>query len=214
MGYTRIVELGPDEQMMAALDKDTRYSVRRAEREGVTVSTTGDPDDQAAIDELYDLSAITQQRAGFPLRPRERFRISWRALAGAGRAWIMRAQHDGRLLASAMLIREGDQSFYFLAGSLREQPGERKVFASHALQWALMRHARDAGAARHDLWGIAPPEAGADHPWAGVGMFKKGFGGEPIAWAGMWDLVVDPLFYGLREAAQPLLGAARKVRRR
>ena len=126
----------------------------------------------------------------------------------------MQASHDGRMLASAMLIREGVQSFYFLAGSLREEPGERKVFASHALQWALMRHARDHGARRHDLWGIAPPDSGPDHPWAGVGLFKKGFGGEPVAWAGMWDLVVDPLAYRLRELAQPLLGMARRLTRR
>jgi lipid II:glycine glycyltransferase (peptidoglycan interpeptide bridge formation enzyme) len=214
VGHTRMVDLGSDEAMLAALDKDTRYSVRRAEREGVRVTTTGDPADESAIDALYDLSAVTQQRAGFPLRPRERFRICWQALAGAGRAWIMQAHHEERLRAAAMLIREGAQSFYFLAGSLREEPGERKVFASHALQWALMRHARDEGARRHDLWGIAPPAAGPDHPWAGVGLFKKGFGGEPVAWAGMWDLVVDPLAYRLREAAQPLLGAARKVGRR
>ncbi|HVM30482.1 MAG TPA: peptidoglycan bridge formation glycyltransferase FemA/FemB family protein [Candidatus Limnocylindrales bacterium] len=214
VGHTRILELGPDDEMLARLDKDTRYSVRRAEREGVQVSTSGDPDDQAAIDALYELSAITQQRAGFPLRPRERFHIAWRVLAGAGRAWIMQASHDGRMLASAMLIREGVQSFYFLAGSLREEPGERKVFASHALQWALMRHARDHGARRHDLWGIAPPDSGPDHPWAGVGLFKKGFGGEPVAWAGMWDLVVDPLAYRLRELAQPLLGMARRLTRR
>jgi lipid II:glycine glycyltransferase (peptidoglycan interpeptide bridge formation enzyme) len=214
VGHTRIVPLGTDDEMLAAMDKDTRYSVRRAEREGVTVTTTSDATDVAAIDALYDLAALTQQRAGFPLRPRERFRLSWRTLAGAGRAWIMQARHEDELIASAMLIREGVQSFYFLAGSTRELPGQPKRFASQALQWSLMRHARDAGAQRHDLWGISPPDAGPDHPWAGVGHFKKGFGGEPVAWAGMWDLVVDPLAYRLREAAQPLLGVARKVRSR
>jgi lipid II:glycine glycyltransferase (peptidoglycan interpeptide bridge formation enzyme) len=214
VSHTRIVPLTEDEQMMAALDKDTRYSVRRAEREGVAVSVVGDAADMTSIDELYALAGLTQQRAGFPLRPIERFRLCWRALAGAGRAWILRAEHEGRLVASAMVIREGLQSFYFLAGSVREERGERKLFASHALQWALMRHARDAGAVHHDLWGISPPEAGADHPWAGVGLFKKGFGGDAVAWAGMWDLVVDPLGYRLREGAQPLLGLARRMRRR
>lgn len=211
IGHTRIVELGSDEEVLAGLDKNTRYSVRRAEREGVTVTTVSDPADRDAIDALYDLTVVTQQRAGFPLRPRERFHLCWQGLAGAGRARILEARHDGRLLASAMLLLEGEQSFYFLAGSLREEPGQRKLFASHALQWALMRHARDAGARRHDLWGIAPPDAGPDHPWSGVGVFKKGFGGRAVAWVGMWDLVVDPFAYRLREAAHPLLELLRRV---
>jgi peptidoglycan pentaglycine glycine transferase (the first glycine) len=214
VSHTRIVELATDEQMLAGFDKDTRYSIRRAERDGVEVTTSGEAADLAAIDGLYDLSAVTQQRAGFPLRPRDRFRLAWSGLAGAGRAWIMQARHADRLLASAMLLREGGQSFYFLAGSLREQPGERKLFASHALQWALMRHARDLGAKRHDLWGIAPPDAGPNHPWAGVGLFKKGFGGRVVAWAGLWDLIVDPLGYRLREASQPLVGLLRRFGRR
>jgi lipid II:glycine glycyltransferase (peptidoglycan interpeptide bridge formation enzyme) len=214
VSHTRIVPMAGDEQMLSAMDKDTRYSVRRAGREGVSISETNDGRDDGPIQAVYELSRLTQQRAGFPLRPFQRFQLAWRGLAGARRAWIMHAHHEDRLLAGAMMIHEGGQSFYFLAGSVREQPGERKLFASHALQWALMRRARDEGARRHDLWGIAPPEAGADHPWAGVGLFKKGFGGEAVAWAGMWDLVVDPLAYRLRAAAGPLLGLGRRIGRR
>jgi lipid II:glycine glycyltransferase (peptidoglycan interpeptide bridge formation enzyme) len=50
----------------------------------------------------------------------------------------------------------------------------------------------------HDLWGIAPEDAGPEHPWYGVGLFKKGFGGRPVTWAGAWDVVVDPTLYRLR----------------
>ena len=35
VGQTRIVELADDEALLAGFDKDTRYAVRRAEREGV-----------------------------------------------------------------------------------------------------------------------------------------------------------------------------------
>ena len=41
----------------------------------------------------------------------------------------------------------------------------------------MMRYARDAGVTVHDLWGVAPDGAGPEHPWYGVGLFKKGFGG-------------------------------------
>jgi peptidoglycan pentaglycine glycine transferase (the first glycine) len=200
VGQTRVVDLADDEALLAGFDKDTRYSVRRAEREGVVVEIADDARETTAIDALHELVVVTQRRAGFPLPPRERYRVAWRALAGAGRAVILEARRDGTLLASGMLVIEGAQSFYLFSGSRREERGEPKRYASYALQWAMLRLARDRGVRRHDLWGVAPPDARSDHPWYGVGLFKKGFGGREVAWAGSWDLVVDPTLYRLRSA--------------
>jgi lipid II:glycine glycyltransferase (peptidoglycan interpeptide bridge formation enzyme) len=210
VAQTRLVELTDDGTMLAALDKDTRYAVRRAEREGVTVSSATDAGDVAAIDALHALVLETQRRAGFPKPPLQRYRTAWRGLASAGRATIFEARREGQLLASGMLVIEGDRSFYLFAGSLREEPGEPKHYASYALQWAMMRHARDVGARVHDLWGIAPEGAGPEHPWHGVGLFKKGFGGRPVAWAGTWDVVVDRTLYRMRALAERARGFLRR----
>jgi serine/alanine adding enzyme len=198
VGQTRLVELADDETLLAGFDKDTRYAVRRAEREGVTIRLVEDADDTGVIDALHGLVLETQQRAGFPRPPLERYRTAWRALAGAGRAAILEAYHEGRLQASGMLVVEGERSFYLFAGSRREEPGEPKRYASYALQWAMMRRAREVGSRIHDLWGIAPQGAGKEHPWFGVGLFKKGFGGRAVTWAGSWDIVVDPTLYRMR----------------
>lgn len=213
VGQTRIVELTDDDALMAQFDKDTRYSVRRADREGVVVEMAEDAGDTAAIDALHALVGETQRRAGFPMPPLDRYRVAWRALAGARRAVILEARREGELLASGMVVIEGDRSYYLFSGSRREERGEPKRYASYALQWAMMRLARDRGVRLHDLWGVAPPDAGPDHPWHGVGLFKKGFGGREILWAGSWDLVVDPTLYRLRTAVGMLRGLVRRVRR-
>lgn len=212
VGQTRVVDLADDETLLAGFDKDTRYGVRRAEREGVTVTTHDDAGDSTAIDALHRLVGETQRRAGFPMPPLERYRVAWRALAGAGRAAILEARREGELLASGMVVIVGDRSFYLFSGSRREERGEPKRYASYALQWAMMRLARERGVRRHDLWGIAPPGAGSDHPWHGVGLFKKGFGGEEVVWAGSFDLVVDPAFYRLRQATGIMRGWLRALR--
>ena len=212
VGQTRIVELGDDETLLAGFDKDTRYAVRRAEREGVVVTAHEDAADTRAVDALHELVGDTQRRAGFPMPPLERYRIAWRALGTAGRAVIFDARRDDVPLASGMVVIEGDRSFYLFSGSRREERGEPKRFASYALQWAMMRLARERGVHTHDLWGIAPPGAGPDHPWHGVGLFKKGFGGEEIVWAGSFDLVVDPALYRLRQATGIMRGWLRSVR--
>ena len=201
VGQTRLVPLTDDDALLASFDKDTRYAVRRAGREGVSVRAISDATDVAAIDRLHGLVLETQRRAGFPRPPLERYRIAWARLGQAGRATIFEASAGGDLLASGMLVTEGDRSFYLFAGSRREEPGETKRYASYLLQWQMMRHARAAGCREHDLWGIAPHNAGPDHPWYGVGLFKKGFGGRAVVWAGTWDVVVHPTLYRLRASA-------------
>ncbi len=213
VGHTRVVELTDDESLLAGFDKDTRYAVRRSEREGVGVEISEEAGDTAAIDALHGLVGETQRRAGFPMPPLERYRTAWRALAGVGRAVILEARRDGELLASGMVVIEGDRSFYLFSGSRREERGEPKHYASYALQWAMMRLARDRGVRTHDLWGVAPPGSGPDHPWHGVGLFKKGFGGREVHWAGSWDLVVDPTLYRIRAATGILRRWIGRVRR-
>jgi lipid II:glycine glycyltransferase (peptidoglycan interpeptide bridge formation enzyme) len=200
VGQTRLVELTGDDALMTSFDKDTRYSIRRSEREGVEVSVLTDASDRTGIDALHGLVLETQRRAGFPLPPLERYRIAWQGLAGAGRASILEARRGDELLASGMLVVEGDRSFYLFSGSRREEPGEPKHYASYLLQWEMMRRARELGSRLHDLWGIAPPGAGPDHAWHGVGLFKKGFGGREVHWAGTWDVVIDQTLYRLRSA--------------
>lgn len=213
VGQTRLVELTHDEVLIAGFDKDTRYGVRRAEREGVVVSVIEDGSDEVAIDSLHELVAETQRRAGFPMPARDRYRVAWRSLAGAGRAAILQARREDELLAAAMVVFEGDRSFYLFSGSRREAQGEPKRYASYAVQWAMMRLARERGCRTHDLWGVAPPGSGPDHAWHGIGLFKKGFGGREVVWAGSWDLVVQPGLYRLRAATGIMRRWVRRARR-
>lgn len=207
VGQTRLVELTDDDALLASFDKDTRYAVRRSQREGVVVNVCTDASDAAPIDALHALVLDTQRRAGFPRPSLERYRIAWARLGGAGRASILEARRGDELLASGMLVVEGDRSFYLFAGSRREETGEPKHYASYLLQWEMMRRARELGSRTHDLWGIAPEGAGPEHAWHGVGLFKKGFGGRVARWAGTWDVVVDPTLYRLRAAVAMARGA-------
>ncbi len=204
---TRLVDLVPDDEaLLATFDKDTRYAIRRSAREGVETSVTADPADEAALVELHGIVTETLERADYRLPSLERYRIAWRGLARAGRARIVQARHDGALESAGLLVVEGDRSIYLYSGSIREAKGETKRFASYAAQWQMMRTAREMGARVHDLWGVAPADAGPEHPWYGYSLFKKGFGGRLVSWAGSWDLVVDPVVYRLRGAAASLRG--------
>lgn len=202
---TRLVDLTlDDDALLASFDKDTRYAIRRAEREGVVTAVIAEPDDDAALSELHALVSETLDRAHYRLPSLERYRLAWRGLARAGRARIVEARYEGRLESAALLVVEGDRSFYLYGGSIREAKGDTKRFPSYAAQWRMMLTAREMGARTHDLWGVAPAHAGPEHPWYGYSLFKKGFGGRFVSWAGSWELVIDPLLYGLRDVASRL----------
>ncbi len=204
---TRVLQLLPDDEaLLATFDKDTRYAIRRSAREGVTTRVVDDPADDASLTALHALVTDTLRRANYHLPEFERYRLIWRGLAAAGRARIVQAWHGGTLGSAALVVVEGDRSFYLYAGSVREAPGETKRFPAYAVQWQMMRTARDMGARTHDLWGVAPESAGPEHPWYGYSLFKKGFGGRFTAWAGSWDLVIDPVTYRLRDLAGSLRG--------
>jgi len=55
----------------------------------------------------------------------------------------------------------------------------------------FIRAAAAAGDRDYDLWGVPPPGAGPEHPWAGLGFFKAEFGGKEVAYPGAWRLVLS-----------------------
>jgi peptidoglycan pentaglycine glycine transferase (the first glycine) len=214
---TRMVDLLDDEALLATFDKDTRYAIRRSAREGVETKVIADPVDDDAVVSLHAMVTDTLRRARYRLPELERYRIIWRTFAGDNRARIIQAWHSGRLESSALVVIASWRSFYLYAGSVREQKGETKRFPSYAVQWQMMRTAREMGARLHDLWGVAPEGAGPDHPWWGFSLFKKGFNGRYVQWIGSRQVVLDPPIFRLREAAfmlrnapGELLGAARR----
>ena len=143
----------------------------------------------------------TLRRARYRLPELGRYRIIWRTFAGEQRARIIQAWHDGQLESTALVVVASGRSFYLYAGSVREQKGETKRFPSYAVQWQMMRTARELGSRVHDMWGVAPRDAGPDHPWWGFSLFKKGFNGRYVQWIGSREVVLDPLVFHLRQAA-------------
>ena len=65
----------------------------------------------------------------------------------------------------------------------------------------MIRHARDAGARTHDLWGVAPETATPETPGTGRAV-QEGFWRASVIWSGTWDIVVDRTLYRMRGIAE------------
>ena len=200
------LDLGPNEDaLFAALEKDTRWSVRQASKRGVSVrEASGDEDLRA----LYDLYAETGQRAGFITRTWDYYRRMWGTLVAAGHAKVRLAEREGVPVAGALTWRCGERDVYQSAAT---NDAGRTAYAAYALLWRCIIEARKGGARRFDFGGIPVDLARKDDPMYGPYLFKKGFGGSPKRFVGAHDAVPNELAYRAYAVAEPAYTAALRL---
>ena len=188
----------PDDELLAAMDKDTRWSIKQPEKRGVTIyQGTTDED----LDAFYDLYSVTGKRAGFITRTASYYRTVWRALIEAGLATLWLAQHADRPVAGSMAWHCGDRELYMYGAT---NDAGRKVYAAYGLLWRAIEEAKRRGAVTFDFGGIPRDPDDASDPMHGPYLFKKGFGGTVAHWVGAHDSVPRGLPYRAFLLAEPL----------
>jgi len=174
-----------DDQLLKGFNQLWRRNVKKAEKAGVTVSH-GTYDDLPAFHEVY---RETAERDGFHPRPLSYFQRMWQAMRAEDddRIRLYLARHEGRVLAATTMVRVGAHAWYSYGASSNEG---RDVRPSNAIQWAMMRDARAAGAGVYDLRGITDT-LDPDDKLFGLIQFKVGTGGRAVEYLGEWDLPVN-----------------------
>lgn len=164
-----------EEEILAGMRKTTRYEIRRAQKMGVTVDT--------GFKDFLALYTQTSQRHGFI--PHSGIREELEVFGN--NAVVLNAVFEGKTIASAIILFWGDQAIYHHGASVPS-----KVPASYLLQWEAIREAKKRGKKLYNFWGIAPEDK-SNHPWRGITLFKKGFGGRQVEFMHAQDYLVSPL---------------------
>ena len=86
----------------------------------------------------------------------------------------------------------------------------RKLHATGILTIQLILDAKKKGLKTFDFWGIAPEGASKDHPWAGFTNFKKTFSGHQYDHAGTYDIVLNGKKYKLYQLLRKFNRTIRK----
>jgi len=168
-----------EDDILSTMRKNTRNLIRRAEKDGVTVEASTNPNED--IKYFLALHDETRKRHGFTPYTNDFFRAQVREFAGSNQCTVYLARHEGRVIASSIHIHAfGETSYHHGASE------QTKVPASYLLQWTAIQDALKRGDTFYNFWGIAPTTTDNDgkvqipkkHPFAGVTLFKTGFGGE------------------------------------
>ncbi len=106
---------------------------------------------------------------------------------------MYRATYEGQLLTMAFIIFYGPEAAYHYGASTELA---RQIPGAYAVQWEAIQEARRRGCMRYNFWGVTE-HGHTKHRFYGVSVFKRGFGGEDVAYLPARDLIIDPLRYPL-----------------
>lgn len=186
--YTWILKLQSLDKLLAEMKPKWRYNIRLAEKKGVRVHISQDPND---IERLYPLLQNTAQRQGIRLHAKKYYQLMVSQLGQAGMLKLYLAEYHDKIIAGNIIVSFGDTMTYLHGGS---DQAYHTVMAPHLLQWQAIQAAQQTGCTSYDFFGIAPPDQ-PQHPWAGITRFKQGFGGKLVSYPGTYDLVLQPMWY-------------------
>lgn len=176
------LDAAPD-VLLSGMRKTIRYEVKHGQKEGVEVFSTTDPKNLSAF---FDLYAQTSTRQGFV--PHNGIREEFELFSKAKQAMLYLGKHEGTTTAAAIILYYGNQAIYHHGASIRS-----KTPVSSVVQWEAILDAKKRGMKVYNFWGIAP-ESSLKHPWRGITLFKKGFGGREVRYSHAQDIPISPLY--------------------
>ncbi len=200
----RPLSIRPADDLFRSFRSTTRNLIRRAEKEGVTIRASADPN--ADLEQHFiRLHDETRKRHGFTPYTNEFFRSQVRRFGARDECTVYLAEYQGQVIASSVHMHAfGETSYHHGASS----DAFKKIPASYLLQWKAINDALQRGDQVYNFWGIAPlgqdaKVSNAKHPFAGVTLFKTGFGGNLLELAECMDVPLA-LQYKLTRAFEQL----------
>ena len=180
-----------DEELLASFSQEWRRNIKKAEKSEVKVRQATFSD----LETFHTLYKETAKRDKFTPRPLSYFKQMWKSLnENSNNLAEMRlyiAEQENICHAACLWVRVGKHVWYTYGAS---STSGRELRPSNAIQWQMMRDARDAGASIYDMRGIAAT-LNEKSPLFGLLRFKIGTGGKVIQYVGEWDFVLKPLIY-------------------
>ncbi len=184
------------DELLKQMRKTSRHAIRKAEKDGVIVRESTSKTDLAKFHGLYTETVERQNFTPFSLEYLEQ---ELDTFLQTDRMRIFIAEYKGEPVASSMVVFTPYSAFYHQGASSRKHG---KLTAAHLLQWTAITAAQKRGCKRYNFWGIVD-DSKPNHPWKGLSLFKKGFGGYSQAYVHAQDKPIT-LKYWLNYSVETL----------
>lgn len=158
---TLLIDLKEEKDLLSGFDSSVRYSVRRAQREGVQFQESKN------IDQFYELLQAVAKKHSFHTYSKDYFEKIVNSEIGK----LFVASHNNEIVMASICIFFGDTVTYLHTGTDYKK---RKLRASGFTNFKIMSLAYQKGFKKYDFWGIDKEKM------PGVTKFKKDFGGKEL----------------------------------
>lgn len=184
-----VLEISKNEDdLIHEMRKTTRYSIRKAAKDGATIEKRTDPQ---ALDDFWGIYEQTAQREHFIPFSKSFIAHEFESFHKNGNALFLLGKIDGKYEAGALVLFTKSTAFYHQGASLHS-----KVPVAYLMQWEAIQEAKKRGCTEYNFWGIL--ETGrTPKNWGGLSLFKQGFGGRQVDYVSTQDYIINPLKYSL-----------------
>lgn len=178
-----------EEEIFNGMRKTTRYLIRQGlKNPDLKIEQSDNIEDVEKFNKLYQETVDRHNFAPFSLGY---LKNEFSAFLQDNQISLFLATYQGEILASAMIIFWQGAAFYHQGASTLKHS---KIPATYLLQWEVIREAKKRGCKVYNFWGIAPNED-VRHPWAGLTLFKMGFGGYKKEYVKTQDLPLSNKYW-------------------
>jgi lipid II:glycine glycyltransferase (peptidoglycan interpeptide bridge formation enzyme) len=178
-----------EEELLKGMRKTTRYLVKQAEKNpDVEIVKSMDEKDLAEFERVY---LETAGRHSFTPFPPKYLKRELDAFKNDNEIVIFSGKYKGETVSSAMIVYWSKRAFYHQGASSSKYA---KIPVSYLLQWEAIKEAKKRGCEIYNFWGVIP-ESEKNHPWAGLSLFKKGFGGNEKQYVKTQDYILSPIYW-------------------
>lgn len=184
-----------EDEILDGMRKTTRYLIRQAQKnQNIQIEKSNNINDLQIFNPIY---LETAKRHNFTVFSEDYLRDQFAAFSIDNQIQFFFGKYKGEIVSVAIFVFWQNIAFYHHSGSLLKYS---KIPINYLLQWEAIKEAKKRGCKIYNFWGIAPdiktegpkgypakkskPRRSCllatlrgRHPWAGLSLFKMGFGG-------------------------------------
>ena len=120
--------------------------------------------------------------------PDELIKEEFKEFVSKNSAYLYLGKVENKYVSGAIIIFANNCAFYHHGAS---EPIKEPI--NYKLHWKVVIDAKEMGCKFYNFWGIT--EKGPEHPWYGLTLFKKGFGGELVKFLPTLDYPLSWKYY-------------------
>jgi len=179
-----------EEEILMGMRKTTRYLIRQAQKKyKIEIFQKNDIEGLKIFNELYKETAKRHHFVPFSF---DYLKNEFLAFKDENQISVFLGKYEGKIISGGIFVFWKDLAFYHHGASIPS-----KVPVSYLLIWEAIKEAKRRNCQKFNFWGIAPISnlksqiQNLKHPWAGLSLFKMGFGGYKKEYVKTQDLPLN-----------------------